>query len=133
MALIEDIKTYLVAQGLVEGSTGWICRLGTEPSTPNQVVTIYEQPGIAPARAFGGNASDVPRPTFQVRVRGENDQDYATPAAKIVAIAQALNKTAVTPTFEMIARDSGPLPLGLDGSNRHIFVWNFDSHNLSGF
>lgn len=132
MPLIEDIRTYLTAQGVVEGVTGWECHLGTEPSSPDKVVTIYETGGNPPARAFGSSSADVPRPSFQIRVRGEA-QDYATPRAKMSTIIQTLNKADVTATLVLIGANSAPLPLGMDDNNRHRFVYNFDSNNTGGF
>lgn len=132
MALIEDIRTYLINQGVVEGDTGWPCVLGTEPSSPDKVVTIYEQPGFAPARAFGGSSADVPRPSFQLRVRG-GSEDYAIPRAKMDEIIQTLNKADVTATLVLIGANSAPIPLGMDENNRYRFVYNFDSNNTGGF
>lgn len=133
MAAIADIRTFLTTASIVEGATGWRCFLGTEPSTPDQCVTIYETAGYAPARAFGSSSADVPRPSFQIRVRGSSNQDYATPRAKMTDIINALNKTDVTSTLTLVGANSAPIPLGLDSNNRHIFVYNFDSHNFGGF
>ena len=133
MAGIADIRTYLTTALLVEGATGWACFLGAEPSTPDKCVTIYEYAGFAPTRAFGASSSDVPRPSFQIRVRGTNDQDYLTPNTKIKAIIAALNKATVSSDLVLFVANSAPIPLGLDSNNRHIFVYNFDSYNFGGF
>lgn len=133
MAGIADIRTHLTTALLVEGTTGWPCFLGTEPSTPDKCVTIYEYPGLTPARAFGASSSDVPRPSFQIRVRGSNDQDYLTPNTKIKAIIAALNKTTVSSDLVLFGANSAPNSLGMDSNNRHIFVYNFDSYNFGGF
>jgi hypothetical protein len=132
MAGIADIRTYLTTEGLVEGATGWTCTLGTEPSSPDKCVTIYEYPGFAPARAFGASSTDVPRPSYQIRVRGES-QDYLTPNTKIKAIVAAINKATISGDLVLFAASSAPTSLGMDENNRHRFVYNFDSYNFGGF
>lgn len=129
---IEDIRNYLIAQNIVEGATGWECKLGDEPETPDEVVTIFDSAGLPPIMAFGTEAADVPRARYQIRVRGAAF-DYATPRAKIGEIMTALQKTNVTTDLCLMLVDSNPIPLGKDGSNRHILVVNFDSHNTGGF
>lgn len=77
-SIVSDIKDLLEAQdvGTFGGplpSAGFRICIGSEPDTPNDVITLYDTPGDAPNPKF---LLDYPR--FMVRVRSNDyEQGYA--------------------------------------------------------
>lgn len=129
--LLDQIGNILINAGVVNGGTGWTLCQSFEPPTPDKVVVLYETPGEPP---------DIVRPTspetaydlpgIQVRVRGDVNK-YKETTAKIREVFMALHGQEPGPvageltcTF-IYGIGSGPLPLGLDGSNRPELTWNF--------
>jgi hypothetical protein len=82
---LEDIRSYLIAKGLVAGSTGWPCFISFMPDDQDLCVAVFDSGGY-PADTIG---RENERPTFQVRIRGSRF-DYAAAKAKWQAIFDAL-------------------------------------------
>lgn len=126
---LDQIKRHLAELSVVDGSTGWLCRLSDMPSTPDKVVVLYETPGDPPDVDESG-AVEYDEPGLQVRVRGEVD-DYAAARNKIQDVFEALHEneptamTGETIIVYLYATQSGPLPMGKDSNNRPELVWNF--------
>ena len=66
-----DIATILQTNGL--GTLGTDIFVGREPETPDQIITIYDTPGIAPNAKYLRD-----EPTVQCRTRGRPDTYGAT-------------------------------------------------------
>lgn len=130
MAEVEDVRAYLIASDLVDGSTGW-------PSSPHnlhddsaQLVVIADDGGRPPELAasvgVGSGASQFP--TVQVRVRaGRYDTDLA--AAKARAIQNALHslngQTLGSTRYEFVRALSSPARF-LDDNQRPNYTQSFE-------
>jgi hypothetical protein len=83
--LLDNIRDYLTAKGLVGGATGWPCYIGYCPDDQAQVVAVFSTGGYS-ADTLGRENLKL---TFQTRVRAGR-LDYATAYAKWQAIFDAL-------------------------------------------
>lgn len=130
--LLDEIGDYLTALGIVGGSTGWTLKKSFMPTSPNQVVCIYETPGEVPEIVAGDPKEKIyDKPGFQVRVRA-NPFDYESLRKKLRQIFDNLHQNEPPQTSGEIyvyvyAVSSGPMPMGIDSNNRPEATWNFRS------
>ena len=75
--ILDDVWNFLVAQGAVEGSTGWKCYEGYMPDDQNLTVGLFESPGMMQDTMARENV----RPKLVVHVRG-NRLAYSAVRAK---------------------------------------------------
>lgn len=123
--LLDDIRAYLIAQGVV--STGWKLYEGIMPDDSDQTIALFETGGL-PVDTLG---RENERPTFQSRVRGGR-LDYGVAHAKWQQIENALQDAKETagsprllPGFIFIqSAASGPLVF-YDDKNRPNFISNW--------
>jgi hypothetical protein len=124
--LLDEIRTYLIAQGVV-GSTAWPIYEGQMVDDQNQMVAIFETGGF-PSDTLG---RENLRATFQVRIRC-NAFEYAVGRNKcddILATLQDAQQTSGSPVllsgFVYIqALSEAPSFFGDDGG-RCNFTLNF--------
>ena len=131
MSLLNDVLDYLTDLGLVGGSTGWSTAASYLPPTPDRVIAVFETPGLAPELVKTGSVETAyDWPGFQVRGRGTKF-DYAALRTKMGEIFRALHGSELAPVtgdpaYVLVqAVQSGPLPLGLDETDRPGLTWNF--------
>ena len=43
---LDDVRSYLVGLGVVEGATGWACYCGYMPDDQDRTVGLFESPGL---------------------------------------------------------------------------------------
>jgi hypothetical protein len=120
--LISELGAYLAAQGL--GIVGTDIALGSEPDTPDNVLTIYETPGYPPHAGL----EDVTR-TFQIRSRAKG---YSTLNSRAWAAYAALRGVIQTPGGLRIRCRPIQTPgcLGKDDRERWIIVFNLEVVSL---
>lgn len=122
MSLLDDIGDKLIADGVVEGATGWKLYKAYLPDSPDQCVVIYESPGPAPDQT-GGTKYEFPG--FQVFVRGA-DFGYSAARTKMQAIFNSLNDADIAGYVYIYAADSGPVLDEADKSdNRPVLFMSF--------
>lgn len=95
--LLDDIRTYLVAQGIAGGSTGWPIYEGFMPDDQDQMIGLFETGGYPADTLLRENA----RVTFQVRMRS-SEFAYASVRSKWEAVFAALQdaqETTGSPKF----------------------------------
>lgn len=95
--MLSDIRSYLIAQGLVEGATGWKLYAGYFPDDQDQMVGLFDLPGM-PADTLG---RENRRLMFQLRVRAAR-LDYAVAVAKWQELFDALQdaqSSGVSPDY----------------------------------
>lgn len=112
--LISELAAYLEAQGLTSVARG------SEPDSPDTVLTVYETPGYPPHRGL----EDVTR-TFQVRSRAKV---YSTSNSRAWTAYKALSGLVVTPGGLRIRCKPVQTPgsLGKDEKERWIIVFNLE-------
>lgn len=129
--MVDDVLDFLVAEGLVGGATGWTVAYGHLPPTPDQVIAVFETPGLPPEAAPAGSTeTEYDEPGFQIRGRGAT---FGMAALRILMgqIYRALHKSSLAPATGdpayvfVFAEQSGPLTLGLDDDSRPSLTWNF--------
>lgn len=129
MALLDDIKTRLDAESVTGGATGWSAFTSFLPTDPDKAVAVFETGGDTPEMAMGG--TNYPKPTFQVRIRGESFE-YETARQKAQDAINALHRYSVNnQTF--FAIQSGPLSIGNDENDRPNLTVNFRVTDVGGF
>lgn len=91
MSLLDDVRAYLINQGVVEGSTGWPCYVGFMPNDQDHTVGLFDTGG-GPRDTLG---AENRRLTFQTRVRGAA-WEYTACRAQWQVIFNALQDAAAT-------------------------------------
>ena len=133
--ILEQIRAHLIAQGIEGGATDdpsyWPIKIGFQPSTPNQCITLYMTPGDEPGIVKDPSIEPAyDKISFQVRVRSELN-DYPGSIAKIQQVFEALHQNepdAISGEQYFVylySKNSGPLPMGKDSNDRFEFTWNF--------
>lgn len=130
--LITDVLDFLTAEGIIGGATGWTEAAGYLPPDPDQIIAVFETPGLVPEVVKTGSVEQAyDNPGFQVRGRGA-EFGYDALRQKMGQVFRTLHGSALGPTTGdplyviVTALQSGPLPLGLDEqSSRPGLVWNF--------
>ena len=101
--------------------------VSNEPASPDDVVTIYDTPGLPPGLSHQ-NDDKSQYPAFQVRTR---NVDFQTGYALAENIRDFLHgyKTTINGTkYELIrSLNSIPFQLKLDDKRRVIFINNFEA------
>lgn len=118
MPLLDDIRTYLVTQGLVTAE--WPCYEGYFPDDQNQMVSIFETGGM-PADTLNRENERV---TFQLRVRGPR-LSYPVVRAQWLLLFDALQDSQPAPGYTLVqALHYGPMTFN-DDRGRPNMISNF--------
>jgi len=122
---LDALKNHLVAKGIT-----WPIYTGYLPPTPDQVIALFETPGDDADIVSDSSEISYDKSGFQVRVRGARlDYESVRDQIHLCFVALHANEPATTsgePVFVYVyAVGSGPLPMGLDGNERHELSWNF--------
>jgi hypothetical protein len=124
---VLDIANILTSSAIDIGEIGVTLFLGQEPTTPDNVFTLYSTGGFAPDAKYSYD-----RPTMMVRVR---DFDYETGFALAKSIKDALhglnNITEGGTRYIGIWAMNDVNSLGKDDNNRFIFTVNFRIHKTT--
>jgi hypothetical protein len=128
--LINDMLDYLSSGGV--GTAGTDLFGGLMPAAPDQVTTVYETGGRAPARAMhsaAGQAS-MTYPHIQVVVRGGTDtyEVARAVAQKAFLLLDGLPHRTINTTCYLGGESlqAEPFLLGRDEQNRPLVACNFE-------
>lgn len=132
--LITDVLDFLIAEGIIEGATGWTQSAGYMPPAPDKIIAVFETPGLVPVIVKDGSTEQAyDEPGFQIRGRSVKF-DYGDLREKMGEVYRALHGsdldtvTTGDPAYVIVrAIQSGPLPLGLDDKSRPGATWNFEA------
>lgn len=126
MGMAGDIGTWLAAEGLVGGSTGWRFSEQYRNEAQHRLVVAAQFAGFAP-----DHRTSLERPGLQVSVRaGEFETDVAE--AKVNEIFRALIDQTNWPatiggtSYRAIKAQQSPFLLEFDGNRRPVWVVNFN-------
>lgn len=129
--LLDSIADHLEDEGIGGGLTGWAIYKSILPASPDKAIAIFETPGETPEIVSEGSSEiKYVNPGIQIRVRGLKF-NYEEARLKIMEIFKALHGAEPTtnpgePEYVYVyAIGSGPLPMGLDTSERPELSWNF--------
>lgn len=121
--LLDEIGTHLVNQGIVGGATGWTLAKAHMPPDPDQVVALFETPGLAPFPP----GIELDKPGIQVRVRAARKR-YDLARSKLAEVYAALHGFTGNLSlnyYVMILALSSALPLGEDTNERPEIAQNY--------
>lgn len=127
MSVLTELKIKLDSLGTLGTIT-----IGSMPSTPDVIGTLYEYGGQATERGFNVIGIRFEKPAIQLVFRGAPN-DYAGPRAKIetawrylAAIPPGALGAGVTTEYLMIDPQQSPFPTQPpDGNNRFYLGCNF--------
>lgn len=127
-----DVQTYLVAQGLVDGTTPWQSVRGKIIPNPDRIVVITADVGPTPEihAASGLGSGALRRPNVQVLVRGEpNERDAArAKAADIFDALHALSgPTMNSNVYVMVRARASNFAQIEDDQSRPIFTMSYEA------
>lgn len=131
MSAVDDVRSWLVAQGLVEGSTGWTCTRRRVHDGSDRLVVLTDDGGSPPTgvtSTSGLGEAVLLDEGVQVRVRAEEwDADAAqTKAAAIFADLNGASGTLGDTTYmRVVAQTSQPIFIGYDDRGRPEFTVTF--------
>ena len=136
MGFVSDVQTYLEAEGVVGGSSGWTSLRRRILDDVDKIVVFSEDGGLEPeqpaAEGIGDNATTDPAVLVYVR-GGPWDGDSAS--TKALAIFDALhgqrNAAIGASTYIRVqARTSEPVFLGFDERGRPELTISFRGRKL---
>lgn len=120
MSPAHQLALYLDAEGV--GTFAEDIHVSREPVSPDNVVTLYDTGGSAPANYD----IELRQPTIQVRVRNTS---YPNAVAKQEEIFEILNaiKTQVigTSTYLGVWMTTDIISIGRDDNDRHLLTANY--------
>lgn len=129
--LVNDILDYLEDEGVIGGATGWTGAFGYMPPDPDKVIVVFESVGDPPEKAQpGSDEIEYDLPGFQIRGRGAKF-GYEALRTKMGEVYRALHGSSLAPAtgepayIDVLAVQSGPLPMGMDNNSRPELTWNF--------
>lgn len=134
MALLDEVATYLIAQGVAAaGSTAdYVVGRGYEPNQPDRIFALYETGGYPRDSLSTGT---IEQPTFQLRVRGApwsvSQAGYSSARAKLetakTKLEAVLNTSIGSAAWKYLhIRSLHPvLDLGRDVNDRPNLALNF--------
>jgi hypothetical protein len=119
MALLDDVKTYLEANSVSGGVTGWKTCLAYLPPSPDQVVYVVET---------GSTRSPEPTlysPSIQFIIRGNKD-DVQTARTKAEQVLIVMDNATISGTnYPYCFAEQNPMYIGKDENERPMFSINF--------
>lgn len=136
MGFVSDVQSYLEAEGIIGGATGWASLRRRVLDDVDKIVVFTEDGGSEPeqpaAEGMGDNATVDP--SVQVYVRG-GPWDGDSGVAKAAAIFDALHgqRDATIGSSKYIrvqARTSEPIFLGFDERGRPELTISFRGRKL---
>ena len=124
--LLEDIAAYIDTSATFTSGTNLFA--GDLPPTPDELVTLYEYPGVGPVDTFGAVKPTVSRPRVQVLARGLSYEVGRALIMEVHALLCAVMgaTTVGTGTFHRIAPIQDPFFLSRDESERVSFACNYE-------
>ena len=135
MGVVDDVTTFLAAQGLVGGATGWQCfrRRMTDQPAIDQAVVVSEDGGsmfeLKASEGIGDSALADPGVLVSVRAKQwDGDASYAKAAAIIAALHSKFSQALVgsgTVYFRIRAMTAEPVFTGYDDQGRPIHTVSF--------
>lgn len=128
-SVVEDIANLLLAESSLDLTLGTTLHLYREPAMPDNTVTIFEAPGMAPVGLLGSNTDTkhYERPSIQIRIRNREPQVGFELAYTILEILQATaQETWGRYLYSVISATSNPTMLDWDVNNRVRIVLNFN-------
>ena len=135
MSVVSDLYTYLEAEGIAGGSTGWDLMRRRETDTPasDQLVVLSEdggpEPEIAEASGIGDSALKDIGVQAMVRAGAWDGDASATKAQAIVTALHGEREITVglTTYMRVRARTAEPVFVGFDalGRPRHTVAFLF--------
>ena len=123
--LLDEIAAYLESHNI--GTRGTDLFTGFLPDTPNAVVVLYENPGMAPSRSHSSNPT-LEHPQLGVWARGTPDGDYVAPRQKAQDAYNALvlirNQTLSATLYLDVMPMQQPFLIERDDNQRAIIGFN---------
>lgn len=126
-----DIAARLQAAGVGTVGTDIFEGAIRAPSSviPDAALFVIPSGGVAPLPLLDGGATSYFRPTVQVLIRG-NVGTYRTTRTKAASALAALHLSTVSGYFQVLARNSEPLYLGLDDTEHPMFSVNVELYYI---
>ena len=127
----DILLAHLIALGLAsdpEENEEWPGYFGMESDDGNHALSVMDTTPVADGRLMDGSVVD--HPGVQIRIRSVEGYRHGNAKAKAVkdAVDQIVRASVSLEgsnyLIQNVSRRPGPLYLGLDGRNRHIFTIN---------
>lgn len=121
-----DIATMLQAESALGLEYTTNLFIGTEPTSPDNCVTVYDTPGDAPDLTM--DITEYNRPSVQVAVRNRVYTDGWDLINSIKGVLHGTSHLTWNGTrYELILCSGEPAPLGWDDTGKRVrFVANFN-------
>ena len=120
MSPAHELALYLESEGV--GTFAQDIHVSREPAAPDNVVTIYDTGGSAPANYD----IELRQPTIQVRVRNTSYPNAVAKQEEIFAILNAIKTQVIEgSTYLGVWMTTDILSIGRDDNDRHLLTANY--------
>ena len=120
MSPAHELALYLEAEGV--GTFAEDIHVSREPASPDNVVTLYDTGGSAPANYD----IELRQPTIQVRVRHTSYTDAVAKQEEIFEILNAIKTQVIgANTYLGAWMTTDILSIGRDDNDRHLLTANY--------
>lgn len=125
MSVVTDVQDYLVAEGVVDGSTGWPSVRGVLHDQSDRLVAIKNDGGALPeigaASGLGSAAHRDPRVLITVR-GAPHERDLSESKAQEIydKLHGRLATTMGSGTYQRVMAETPPIEVGQDDNKRPI-------------
>jgi len=125
-AVSEDIKDMLLADSELAFCFATDLFTSREPAKPDNCITIFDTPGMAPQLAFTNQGYEYP--SFQIRVRNTRFENAWEIAERIKTVLHGrANETWNGTLYTVIYCTNGPVQLDWDENNNVRLIINFNA------
>lgn len=129
MSMTDDVGAYLESNGL--GTVATPLAAGTifsgfTPTSPDNIIALFETPGFEPVRVMGGRA--MSKLNLQVLVRNKRDEDAEAKAKAIFVLLDTFVGLMSGVKYFSIMGRTEPYPIGVDENKRRQWTCNYVVH-----
>lgn len=124
MSPAHELALYLESQGVgvFGGNTDWSLHVSREPASPDNVITLYDTPGSAPAN-YG---IQLRQPSIQVRVRAANYAAGMTKQEEIFSLLNQIQTEEIGGSIYLgVYLTTDFQSIGRDDNDRHLLTANY--------
>ena len=128
-SVVEDIKDMLEAESALGLTLGTNLFLYKEPAVPDNVVSVFETPGMPPIGLLDSDTDTkhYEKPSAQIRIRHKTSTGGFALAYQIQGVLQVIaNETWGDYYYALIYAVSNPYMIDWDENNRIRIVLNFN-------
>lgn len=120
MTLTSDVFDFIVTSGITTKMTE-----GYMPDSPNDIITIYQTPGLPGDEIFNDPGIRYEHPGLQIKNRSADYNTGMTKAEELYRLLQLTNVILGGRLYQRIMPTHNPFLLERDAKQRSVFITNY--------